>query len=643
MKKKIINGILLVAMLFAATTSFVSCKDNVDDEILPVYAQLTQTKNDLSTRISSLEGQIASLQSELNNTKADVTTIKGQIAELQSDVNDLKSRLAAVESQIATLSADVDNLKNDMAAIDARLTLVEAVTDKIAEFLSKGMVTEIAVNQTVNDAIGTINLPGVNVKMLAALFGDNQTYIEKFPVAGKDYNVDPDGDFLDASDIAGAKFIELSEDYITKPNGNAGKFFFTANSMDKSTFNIKDWTLTLEGSDGTVAPVYFENVQPSEYAIQWGIYKSDVLGSNEAETDLGFYEADATIDAEYLEKCKFNLRNHVDYKAIKDEIKQAVENVKAAKGTQATVISVAKEAVKLVENIFSGNMSGDNRFPENPTYAPQRLVMTQAVDEAYVRFQDADLDVMLTAVSPLSYNSFWNLEKNAKGIDMDLVDRVAAKLAKIIKKAMPTVELGTITITIPELKADATNKYILVGPAGDVTHEVTIDDALYADINQALKDGLTDIDLSEAVNNTAGGSLANIGDKVADRFSSFVERLSNKYVAAMKKHALTRAVAPIILYDTTDGIKRLVDGTTVNAGYMVINMTSATKERIVPPYEKYIAVKDASGKIIYSATVPGNNQLQTLDLTKAGDYTIILSCMDYYGYVVTKKYDITVK
>ena len=642
MKKKIINGILLVAMLFAATTSFVSCKDNVDDQLVGVYDQLTKDKNELSGRIATLEGQIGTLQSELNNTKADVTTIKGQIAELQSDVNDLKGRLAAVESQIATLSADVDNLKNDMAAIDARLTLVEAVTDKIAEFLSKGMVTEIAVNQTVNDAIGTINLPGVNVKMLAALFGDNQTYIEKFPVAGKDYNVDPDGGYLDASDIAGAKFIELNEDYITKPNGNAGKFFFTANSVDKSTFNIKDWTLTLEGSDGTVAPVYFENVQPSEYAIQWGIYKSDVLGSNESETDRGFYEADATIDAQYLEKCKFNLRNHVDYKAIKDEIKQAVENVKAAKGTQATVISVAKEAVKLVENIFSGNMSGDNRFPENPTYAPQRLVMTQAADEASIRFQDADLDVMLTAVSPLSYNSFWNLEKNAKGVDMDLVDRIAAKLAKIINKAMPTVELGTITITIPELKA-GDDKYILVGPAGHVTTEVTIDEALYAQINQALKDGLTDIDLSEAVNNTAGGALANTGDKVADRFSNFVERLSNKYVAAMKKHALTRAVAPIILYDTKDGIKRLVPGTTVNAGYMVINMTSATKERIVPPYEKYIAVKDASGKIIYSATVPGNNQLQTLDLTKAGDYTIILSCMDYYGYVVTKKYDITVE
>ena len=696
MKKKIINGILLVAMLFAATTSFVSCKDNVDDDILPVYAQLTKDKNELSTRISNLEGQIASLQSELNNVKGDVTTIKGQIAELQSDVNDLKSRLAAVESQIATLSADVDNIKNDMQAIDARLTTVEEVIGKIAEFLSKGMVTEIAVNQTVNDAIGTINLPGVNVKMLAALFGDNQTYIEKFPAAGQDYNVDPKGDFLDASDIAGAKFIEISEDYITKPNGNAGKFFFTANTMDKSTFNIKDWTLTLEDSKGTVAPVYFENVQPSEYNVQWGIYKSDVLGSNESETDRGFYEADATIDAKYLEKCKFNLRNHVDYKSIKDEIKQAVENVKTAAGAKAKVTSLAKEVVKLVENIFSGNMSGDNRFPENPTYSPQRLVMTQAVDSSYVRFQDADLDVMLTAVSPLSYNSFWTMEKNAKGLDMNYIEKGIARIANAIKRRIPTFGNGQ-EIKMGEIKlasADATpfapvpvkrtsgwlekwnaetstweyewhddlegytatgwSWFTLVDKDGNAILDENGNNKWYAigstdynldPIASAIKEGLDLEQINEMLAEVSGTSkkLANTVDNAAARFESFIERISNKYVSMMKNHALTRAVSPIILYEATDGIHRLVDGTTVNAGYMSINMTSATKERIVPPYEKYIAVKDASGKIIQKETVPGNTQLRTLDLTKAGDYTIILSCMDYYGYVVTKKYDITVK
>ena len=705
MKKKIINGILLVAMLFAATTSFVSCKDNVDDEILPVYAQLTKDKNELSTRISSLEGQIASLQSELNNVKADVTTIKGQIAELQSDVNDLKSRLAAVESQIATLSADVDNIKNDMQAIDARLTLVEEVISKITEFLAKGMVTEIAVNQTVNDAIGTINLPGVNVKMLAALFGDNQTYIEKFPAAGKDYNVNTKGDFLDASDIAGAKFIELNEDYITKPNGNAGKFFFTANSMDKSTFNINDWTLTLEDSKGTVAPVYFENVQPSEYNVQWGIYKSDVLGSNAAETDLGFYEADATIDAQYLEKCKFNLRNHVDYKAIKEEIKQAVENVKTAAGAQAKVTSLAKEVVKLVENIFSGNMSGDNRFPENPTYSPQRLVLTQAVDSSYVRFQDADLDVMLTAVSPLSYNSFWTMENNTKGIDMKLVERAVSKITKKIKSKLPSINIKNVefkkieypeaifkqTKTVPsydeygnyvgdvdvefepviflrrgtqdsQVAAPWTMAYIdkngnawyIVNDYGNVGQSddwssanvvvASMEEGVYKPIIDAINDGMPLEDLNDMIQELGKvNDLSKTVDNAGARFESFIERISNKYVAAMKNHALTRAVSPIILYEAKDGIHRLIDGTTVNAGYMGINMTSATKERIVPPYEKYIAVKDASGKITQSATVPGNTQLWTLDLTKAGDYTVILSCVDYYGYVVTKKYEITVK
>ena len=44
MKKKIINGILMTAMLFAGTTSFVSCKDNVDDEITAVYANLARNK-----------------------------------------------------------------------------------------------------------------------------------------------------------------------------------------------------------------------------------------------------------------------------------------------------------------------------------------------------------------------------------------------------------------------------------------------------------------------------------------------------------------------------------------------------------------------------------------------------------------------
>ena len=51
MKKKIINGILLVALLVAASSAFVSCKDNDAD---------SQTE---------LLGKIADLQNQINNLK----------------------------------------------------------------------------------------------------------------------------------------------------------------------------------------------------------------------------------------------------------------------------------------------------------------------------------------------------------------------------------------------------------------------------------------------------------------------------------------------------------------------------------------------------------------------------------------------
>ena len=644
MKKKIINGILMVAMLFAATTSFVSCKDNVDDEILPVYAQLTQTKNELSTRISNLEGQISALQSELGTVKADVNTIKGQIATLQDDVNDLKGKLATVESQIATLQGDVKDLQTKLEAIDTRLTTVEENVGKLITLLSEGMITEIAVNHTVNDVIGSMNIPGFNAKMLAALFGDNQTYIEEFPVAGQDYNVDPDnGAFLTAAEIAGAKKIELYDDYITKPNGNGGKLFFTANSLDKTLFDINDWTLTMEASDGRVAPVTFQNVKPSNYNIQWGFYKSQVLGSNEATEDLGFYEADATIDRQYLEQCKLNARNYVNFGDMKDDIKTAVENIKAAAGTKAKVISIAKEAAQLVEKYVSGKLSGDNKYLDNPTYSAQRLVLTKTLEDASVRFQDADLDVALTAIAPLSYNSFWQMEKDAKTPSLESIENAIAKFFKKIAAAVPSVQVNGNFPVIREVDLSGSQAFVWATDASGNPMAAGAWVALPKEIAEAINNGLQVDALNDALQNlSVTVDLSSTADNLSARFSSFIERAANGIVNALKKHALTRAVSPIILYSSTNGINRLVAGTVVKAGIMQINMTSPTEELIVPPYEKYIAVVDASGKVTESATVPGNTQRWNLDLTKAGDYTVILSCVDYYGYVVTKKYEITV-
>ena len=54
MKKKIVNGILLVAMLFATTSAFVSCKDTDSD-----------VQADLSAKIAALQSQLDNLKGQV--------------------------------------------------------------------------------------------------------------------------------------------------------------------------------------------------------------------------------------------------------------------------------------------------------------------------------------------------------------------------------------------------------------------------------------------------------------------------------------------------------------------------------------------------------------------------------------------------
>ena len=97
MKKKIINGILLVAMLFATTSAFVSCKDTDADyksEMDAKYAQLEKKLADLQTLVGNIKGcdcadKIAALQAAIDAIK--VPSLDGYLktADLPDAVKDL--------------------------------------------------------------------------------------------------------------------------------------------------------------------------------------------------------------------------------------------------------------------------------------------------------------------------------------------------------------------------------------------------------------------------------------------------------------------------------------------------------------------------------------------------------------------------
>ena len=137
-------------------------------------------------------------------------------------------------------------------------------------------------------------------------------------------------------------------------------------------------------------------------------------------------------------------------------------------------------------------------------------------------------------------------------------------------------------------------------------------------------------------------TLGHAVDKAENRINAYLDKASDYLTNLINKHMFTRAVAPIIIFETSTGVDRLCEGMFVNKGIMHAYLTSGTMELLVPAYRKYVAL-EKNGMLLESKVLPGNTLTHDFDLNEKGDYKIIISCVDYFGYVVTKKYDVYVK
>lgn len=731
MKKKIINGILMVAMLFAATTSFVSCKDNVDDDLVPVWNALSKQKDDLQKQIDSYQSQIDALKDY--DAQQDATIANLQTS-LQNKINDLQGEIDKINAQISKQSAAIDEINQELDDVQTELTLLKANIADLQEAIDglngridemTKQITGIEINQTISNVTGTINLPGGMMKLnaLAAFYGENVLGITEFPTSKFEENHIYGDNQLTAAEVAPAadqKYILFNEGYITQSSNNAGMLFFSVQSLDQDNFDIEEYTLSAQNSLGKTTPITFSDVKPSSYLIQPGIYKSAFVDSDpDLNGDNTFFQARAHIDAKDLEASKFDLNKFIDLKKfVTSDFKSMVDEVKAAKGTKAKVKAVVKVVAQKLVNIYSGNMSGDNKDITNPSWSAHKLVLSKEVDGRTVKKSALDYDLAVSAVQPLSYNSFWAIESGVKGVvGLDLVENAVSKLAKIIKKQITNsisinANVNVSTIAYPEAQkeshpaalyapvydadgnfqywtytgikdvefepvlfirmattdADVNNGFYStyidedgnlwaiynkynwngIGGSDDVNagafEIVKLEDAVYKPIIDAINDGLDLDNLNDMLQQVAGipTKLGNTVDNLEARFNSYIEKFGNTIVSAMNHHMLTRAVTPIVLYNSAEGISRLVTGITVNAGTMQINVTSPTEELLVPAYAKYVAVfKD--GKAVQAQVVPGGVQRFDLNLTQPGDYKIVVSCMDYFGYIVNKRFKITVK
>ena len=86
MKKKFINGMLVVAMIFAAMGTFVSCKDH-DEEMYSELKELDgKMKQELLDQIATLKGELSEVDKAQKRCEANCSTFKAQIEVWQGEI-----------------------------------------------------------------------------------------------------------------------------------------------------------------------------------------------------------------------------------------------------------------------------------------------------------------------------------------------------------------------------------------------------------------------------------------------------------------------------------------------------------------------------------------------------------------------------
>lgn len=675
MKKKFINGFLMVAMLFATTSSFVSCKDNVDDDLSDVYNNLgkksselqdkiTSVQNDLQKQIDEIEPYVITYGDTIINNITEIiqVNVDSICNDYNTKIENINQDLEVINQQITNQTLAIDSINNALNYIDNRINnvgdsvnilwaRVDSIVGILDALVDGDLITSVHVETTRNDVLGIINTPIAKVNALAAYYGTNDSGIEEFPYSGYDFNVGGNrfAEWLEDYELPDAGFVKLDEsDYITDTYANAGQIYFTVNSTNYKNFDISKITkIQIENSAGEVAPIQL-NVRKSSARIHWDFGRA-FLEETGVDPQNGLHVADATIKEEDLDPTRFQIEKFINFEKLKSEIRKRIDDIRNVEGesSEQSAYSVDKAKfknfVREIASLAYGILKNDltqSDLASNITYSPQRMAFFVEKGGEMTRIAQTDIDILTTSVKPLSYNSFWEYENNKKDnwIIETVLEKAISRIAKEINERW-----GDAGVKAKIVKLDEENKTVYI-KLNSKTEKIVVKNTEYwSDLKKALKvNGGLDAVNDKLARLLKTYTLGTVVNKAENRINEYLTKASDYLTNLIHKHLFTRAVAPIIIFETSTGVDRLCEGMFIKKGIMHAYLTSGTMELLVPAYRKYVAV-EKNGMLLESAVLPGNTLTHDFDLNEKGDYKIIISCVDYFGYVVTKKYNVYVK
>jgi hypothetical protein len=508
MKKKIINGFLMVALLAATVTSFVSCKDNDEDVKTDLIAQLQKKSTDLTNAYIAADQALNSalttayqnaddaLKTQLQNwveakdyaTKqwvndqdyATKTWVEAQgylkeadfantlyndpkfaqlmkdlygadgTSGLSKDVANLLDKINDEEAGIDAINENIDDINDEIDDINDRLEDIEKAIEEIQEDF-KNLITSVNVNATSTSLLANSKIfPGLNVQFVGAAFGKAAAATGTFPSADADLN----GNKLPEAYIAeeAKDFYTWEGGIINNEDNNAGKVYFTVNPSNVSE-NVLNNTvkLSLTNSNNDEEIVTLSNVQKANKVLSWGTTRGD--------SKVTLFEADATYDLSDENIKAIDPTQIIDFKSIAGDFKDIINSVKGIsytvdgqkdqlkETTKAAAKTTIKESAKIVATLLNG------KLPSLPALALKAEWTDNTVGTRNVI---SDYSLAATAYKPLSF-AFGKVDGEVlPNISLDRLESAVHKVTHKINKELKKLD-KKLNIQISKITYDASS------------------------------------------------------------------------------------------------------------------------------------------------------------------------------------------
>ena len=605
MKKKIINGIMMVALVAATSTSFVSCKDTNED----VRVEMQQEYSDLLGKLKDLENKYSAVEG------------------LSTRVGNLETQVKGHDKSIAELQVDVANLQ------------------AWAEEAFDNLVMSASIDAAYNNFTGSINIPGAEPLMLFCNYG---TTAEEgsFPSENPQISWGANEELGSGKDAK----IAIAEDgnvNVTFNGGFAGYLYASVNrfipeqKLQDSDFDPESvFSFDLVDSRGDVVEdLMIANVEkdgaPTNDLLTWGWTRAE-------NNMFKFGVAYAGSEASKYAPAK------IDLAKFKDDLKAVWRDRNRATGTSKQALG--KLAADLYYNLATKNTNLPKyrlRISWQDNIKGKKFTTDETgykVEDNTVKVQHAvtaNGNILFAAFKPLSFNAGKTLAENVHGAVAD-VNKVIEKSETLWNKIFKQIKSK-----FPNLNPDQINTII-----GDGTNLVDNGDGTWTmNITSGAAAGST-VDVTSLIK-PLNTSLENVQEMLAQAKNSldklkgsnvtnWLEKFTNKFDKLFAKNA-QQMLEPVLLAIDKDGNVSRVSGIEsapyeAKAGVeLTLDPTSYSAEIFAPAYAKYIACEDI--------TADGFNEVlfaNDVDLKftpEAGKtYKVVYEAVDFTGVTRSHTY-----